>query len=210
MRIAILGGTGATGTHMVSQALERGHEAVVLTRDPAASGESVPRREVVRGDALDRAAVERVVAGADAVCSALGPRRGSPPDLLRLATENILAAMTANEVRRLVALTGAGVFATGDRPKPVDRVFTAVLGLLQRRLLQDSVAMVDRITASDRDWVVVRAPRLVDGPRISDFYVGPVGPSSGTRATRATVAAFMLDQLVSDTHLRSLPVVTTG
>ncbi len=210
MRIAIVGGTGATGAQLVSQALERGHEVVARARDPGAFGESVPRREVVRGDALNRDAVDRAVAGADAVCSALGPRRGSPPDLLRRATENILAAMTAHDVRRVVALTGAGVFAAGDRPKPVDRVFTTALGLLQRRLLRDSEAMVERITASDRDWVVVRAPRLVDGPRLDGYYVGPVGPSSGTRATRATVAAFMLDQLESDTHLRSLPVVTTG
>ena len=208
MNIALLGGTGATGSHLIDQALERGHHVRALARDPQALGGRPAGLEVVRGDALDGGAVREAVSGAEAVLSVLGHRRDSPPDLLRRATGHVVAAMRATGARRLVVLTGAGVRDPSDRPKPVDRAFGVALRLVSRKLLEDSVKMAEAIRAGDLEWVIVRAPRLTEGPRGVDAYVGPVGPASGTRAARATVAAFMLDQLETDAHLRTSPVVT--
>ena len=105
-------------------------------------------------------------------------------------------------------LTGAGVRAPDDRPKPVDRVFGAVLGVVGRTLLRDSQAMVALVRSSDLEWVVVRAPRLTNAPPSGELYAGPIGPGSGTKVSRADVAAFMLDQLGPEARLRELPAVT--
>ncbi len=209
MRLAILGGTGATGRRLIPLALERGHTVRALARDPAAltpfAGTGL---EVVPGDATDAAAVDRLVAGTDAVLSALGHRRDTSGDVLATAARHTVAAMRAHGARRLVVLTGAGVPAEGDRPKPVDRVFAVLLGLVQRGLLADSKAMVDVVRSSGLEWVVVRGPRLTDGPPTGDVYVGPVGPDSGVKVARADVAAVMLDQLGPEARLGTLPVVT--
>jgi uncharacterized protein YbjT (DUF2867 family) len=213
MRIAILGGTGGTGRQLIPLAVQRGHTVRALARTPAAlsgvAGSGTPSLEVVPGDATDPAAVDGLVAGCDAVLSALGHAKGSPPDVLARGTENVVAAMRAHGARRLVVLTGAGVRAEGDRPKPVDSVFATLLGVVQRSLLQDSKAMVQVVRASDLDWVVVRGPRLTDDPPSGDLYVGPVGPDSGVKAARADVAAFMLDQLETDANLGTLPAVSS-
>ncbi len=174
----------------------------------ALAGLAHERLEVVAGDATDPAAVDRLVAGTEAVLSALGHAKGSPPDVLRTATGHALAAARAHGARRLVVLTGAGVRAPDDRPKPVDRVFGALLAVVDRRLLRDSQAMVALVRASNLEWVVVRAPRLTDEPPAGDVYVGPIGPRSGTKVARADVAAFMLDQLGPGARLRELPAVT--
>src|SRR5580658_2146284 len=68
MLIAILGGTGGIGGHVLSWALDAGHPVRALARRP----EALPRRDsltVVRGDALDAAAVAETIAAAGAARS---------------------------------------------------------------------------------------------------------------------------------------------
>jgi hypothetical protein len=76
----------------------------------------------------------RAVAGSEAVISILGPAKGAPPDLLRRAGANIAAAMRQEGVRRVLALTGAGIGAPGDPTSLGRSVMTSLLRLLARLL----------------------------------------------------------------------------
>ena len=193
MKLSIFGGTGRTGRVLVRQALEARHDVRVLARRPAVLEELAhDRLSVVEGDVRDEAAMAEALAGAEAALSTLGPPRGSSDDLLRSAARSIVAGKASTATRRLVWLTGAGVRHEHDEPKLVDRAFVAALKLTQRRLLEDSIAAVEAIRASDLDWTIVRAPRLVDGPGSGDLRVGLVDGDSGTKASRAEVTAFML------------------
>ena len=72
MRLAIFGATGRIGGHLLSWAVDAGHDVYVLARSP----EALRPRDgltVTGGDVLDPAAVAAVISGADA---ALGPVRG--------------------------------------------------------------------------------------------------------------------------------------
>ena len=209
MRLAIFGATGRTGRHLLEQALEAGHEVRALARDPQRLPDGARAVDVVEGDALDAAHVAKTIAGTEAVLSALGHARDSPPDLLTRFTENAIAAMLEEGPRRLVVLTGAGVRDEHDEPKLVDRAYGATLKLTSRKLLDDSTAMVRRLEESDLDWVVVRAPRLVEGPRTDGYNVGFVGRLSGVRANRGEVADFMLRQIEGDAWLGRAPLVSS-
>jgi putative NADH-flavin reductase len=73
---------------------------------------------VIRGDALDAAAVAETIAGADAVVSALGPRGAKSESLLAGAAANIVAAMDKTGARRLVCVAVAAaacVSSAGSR-----------------------------------------------------------------------------------------------
>ncbi len=79
-RIMVLGATGKTGTQIVRQALESGHDVAALVRDPARLAINDPKLKVVTGDVLDAASVERGLAGGyDAVISALGVFHSGAP-----------------------------------------------------------------------------------------------------------------------------------
>ncbi len=185
-----------------------GHEVRALVRDPSKLPVTHGRLAVVRGDVLDRPKVEEVVAGVDAVLSALGQTKGSPKDVQTRGTENIVAAMEGHGVRRLVSLTGAGVPDARDEPKIADRAITFLLKRLQPDVLEDGVRHAEVIKASGLEWVIVRGPRLTEGSRKGEYRVGMVGKNSGTQISRADLAEFMLDQLTTDTHLRQMPVVS--
>lgn len=208
MRVAIFGASGRTGRPLVEQALAAEYDVRVLVRDPSRFPVRHGRLAVIRGDVLDAAKVNEAVAGTDAVLSALGHTKTSPKDVQTRGTENIVAAMKKHGVRRFVSLTGAGVRDPRDEPKLVDRAITFLLERLQPDVLQDGVRHSEVIKRSDLDWVIVRGPRLTEGPRKGEYRVGTVGKNSGTRISRADLAEFMLGQLTTDTHLRQMPMVS--
>jgi putative NADH-flavin reductase len=208
VRVVIFGASGRTGRPLVEQALAAGHEVRALVRDPSKLPISHGRLAVVRGNVLDAAKVEETIAGTDAVLSALGQTKGSPKDVQTRGMENIVAAMKRHGVRRLVSLTGAGVRDPRDEPKLVDRAITFLLRRLQPDVLEDGVRHAEVIKASGLEWVIVRGPRLTEGPKKGEYRVGMVGKNSGIRISRADLADFMLKRTTDDAHLRRMPVVS--
>ena len=209
MKIAIFGAAGKVGRHLLDQALERGDEVSVLVRDT--SKLTIQRHEglkVVQGDVLDPKDVEKAVVGTGAVLSALGHTKTSSKDVLTEGTKNIVAAMNKHGVRRLVTLTGAGVRDPKDEPKLVDRVIGSLLKLLQKDLFEDSIGRARVIKESQLEWVIVRAPVLVEGEKKGEYRIGYVGKESGTRLSRADLADFMLKQTTNDTYLHRAPVIS--
>ena len=76
MKVAVIGATGRTGQAMLAELLKRGYD-VVLVRDPAKLGDTADKVQVVQGSSTDRSAMSQLVAGTDAVLSALDPRARS-------------------------------------------------------------------------------------------------------------------------------------
>ena len=71
MKLLIVGATGGTGRHLVTQALERGHQVTALVRRPSRA-EPRPGLTSAVGDVLDPGSLDRVMQGQEAVLSALG------------------------------------------------------------------------------------------------------------------------------------------
>ncbi len=93
MKLAVLGATGSVGRELVTQALAAGHEVTALVREQPKPGEIDDRVALVLADAKSAEAVERTVAGSDAVVSALGHAKGAPDHILARATTNVIAAL---------------------------------------------------------------------------------------------------------------------
>lgn len=103
MRLAVTGGTGFVGSHLVGAALAAGHEVVALTRreQPLRAGLTW-----VAGDLHDRAALERLVDEADAVIHVAGVISAHGAEAFNKGnvqgTLAMLAAATAGGLRRFV------------------------------------------------------------------------------------------------------------
>lgn len=207
MKVAIFGGTGKTGQHLVQQALAAGHEVIALARSPARMTVQHENLTVVQGDLLDSARVEQAIAQADAVLSVAGPADNQPTFTISRGMDHILAAMQRHGVRRLIISAGAGVRDPRDRPKLIDRFFGALLNIVSKNVVADMKQAVEKVRASDRDWTVVRVPMLTDQPAQGTLKAGYVGDIS-PRLARADMAAFMLQQLESDTYVRKAPAIS--
>ncbi|MEP7188563.1 MAG: SDR family oxidoreductase [Roseiflexaceae bacterium] len=208
MKIAVFGATGRAGQHLVEQALAAGQEVVALVRTPAKLKISDARLSVIQGDVQDSAKVEQTIAGVDGVVSVLGPASNAPTFEISKGMQHILAAMSKHGVQRLVISAGAGVGDPNDAPKLIHKAINALLKLLAGNVYEDMKRTVATVRASDRDWVIVRVPRLTDDPKSGKLQVGYVGKGMGMQIGRADMTDFMLKQLASDTYLRKAPAIS--
>jgi putative NADH-flavin reductase len=210
MKLALIGATGGTGHALLHQALERGHRVVAVARRPEAITTKHDQLSIAKGDVMDRASLERAFVGVEAVLSALGVvgmrAMLRPVSLYSEGGRNIIKAMQTAGVRRILAVTSGGV---EDDDPSFEWFYKRVLKptILQRAY--DDMKIFEReLMATDLAWTLVRPTALTDGPRTRAFRVSPrLSPPGGTKISRADVAAFMLDALENETHLRATPTL---
>lgn len=147
MKLAITGGTGFVGSHLIDAAAAGGHEIQALTRRGQA-----PRPGIVwvRGDLEDRDAVRRLVEDVEAVIHVAGAINA--PDAAGFEAGNVtgtlamLAAATASGVQRFVHVSSLAA------REP------------QLSLYGASKARAEELVGrSGLDWAIVRPP-AVYGP----------------------------------------------
>ena len=208
-RILIIGATGGTGRQLVKQALERGYAVTALVRDPSRLQIDHPKLTVARGDVLDPAAVDAAVRGQGAVLSALGHKRFFyPTRILSEGTRNILGAIEAHGVPRLICETSLGI---GDSAGRMGLNYTFfVIPLILPFYFWDKTRQERLIAGSGVEWVIVRPGVLTNGEARGRYRHGRgVGSFLRTvRIARGDVASFMLDQLASDSYLGTAPGVS--
>jgi uncharacterized protein YbjT (DUF2867 family) len=203
-RILIVGATGGTGRQLLTQALARGYTVTALVRDPSKLQLDHPKLVVVQGNVLDAGSVEEAVRDQDAVLCALGHKRFLPPThILSEGTRNILRAMETHGVRRLVCETSLGI---GDSAGRMGLSYTFfVIPLILPFYFWDKTRQERLIAGSEVEWLIVRPGVLTNREGRGRYRHGRgVGSFLLTvRISRADVADFMLEQLVSDTYLRT-------
>ncbi|MGE0405707.1 MAG: NAD(P)-dependent oxidoreductase [Candidatus Korobacteraceae bacterium] len=206
MKVLVLGATGSVGRLLVEEVLRRGYEVSALVRNPERLGPWKDRVKIVVGNALDPEAMERAVAGQDAVLYALAEKSPGQTTLFSETTRILLNAMEHNKVRRLVALTGVGSGETkGHGGFLYDRIY---FPLFTRRIYEDKDRQEALIRKSSLEWIIVRAAVFREGKARSEFQaVTDVRGVTLRRIARREVAKFMVDQLTDDQFLGKTPFI---
>ncbi len=164
--VLVTGASGFVGSHLLPELLGAGHRVVALVRSPA-SGEKVTRRlpaalaanlELRTGDVDRPATLPAALAGVDAVVHLVAIPRDSNGGRQLLAvnldgTRNLVAAMQASGVMRLVHLGALGV---EDR---------------EELHYAKSKARAERaVRESGLDWTILK-PSLLFGPGDGFFNI---------------------------------------
>jgi len=212
MKIIVFGATGGTGKLIVSQALAKGHSVTAFVRNPEGLTPD-PHLRVIQGDLFDLATVVDAVRGHRAVLSALGARSRQKADILARAIPVMLEAMRQEYVTRLIVLGASGV--QRDHGKYQNALTNMAIWVAKKTLLKhpfvDQTAQERLLAASDVDYTIVRAPRLLDGPFTGTYRVLPDAlPPGALSISRADVADFMLQQLTDPRFHRQGPYIGSG
>jgi putative NADH-flavin reductase len=201
MKLTIFGASGGTGSQVVTQALDAGHDVLAVVRDPARLPVTHPNLSLVTADVLRPGEIEGAVAGRDAVVSALGhgtrpqDRKGAErATLCADSARSITTAMSHTGTRRLVIVSASGPFPDkGDGPL-LRYVAKPLLGrTVFKAPWSDLAAMEGVVRASGLDWTVLRPPRLTDNPLTGRYRTRrDVNLRHGLRVSRADVAHLAL------------------
>ncbi|MEE6263493.1 NAD(P)-dependent oxidoreductase [Plantactinospora sonchi] len=212
MRTVIFGASGPTGRQLTTQALAAGHEVTAVTRRPDAV-QPRPGLTVVTADVTAPDAVERAVAGSDAVLSSLGvPLSPKPITVYSRGNTNIVAAMHRYGVKRLVTVSSS---VLDPRWRPTGELFfnNVMDPLVNRRMGRTAHEDMRRMEAivrdSDLDWTIARPSGLFDHPTVTRHRVEE-DVADGLFTARSDLAASMLAQLTDDRFVRrAMAVITT-
>ncbi|MFR9779622.1 NAD(P)-dependent oxidoreductase [Micromonospora sp. MS34] len=212
MRTVVFGATGPTGRRLTDQALAAGHEVTAVTRRPGAI-EPRPGLTVATADVADPGAVERAVAGSDAVLSSLGvPLSPKPIAVYSRGNANIVAAMHRHGTKRLITISSSVMDPTW---RPTGEFFfnNVMDPLVNRRFGRTAHEDMRRMEAivrdSGLDWTIVRPSGLFDHPTVTAYQLAE-NVADGLFTSRTDLAASMVAQLTDDRYVRrAMAVITT-
>ncbi len=198
MKLTVFGATGGTGQQVVQQALDAGHTVTVVARRPAAVAATGAELRLVRAELSDHDALRDGIQGADAVVSALGATSGGPTTVYSAGVGAVLAAMSAAGVRRVVAVTAAPAAPKSQKAWSV-RLADPIVYRFFGGHYADMKRMEAALARSDRDWTVVRPPRLTDGPATGRFRTAvDAGLPWAMSISRADLATAVLAAVTDD------------
>ena len=207
MNIVIFGANGGVGSNLVERALAEGHQVTAAVRNPAAIDLTHHRLDVVPCNVLDPISVDKATAGQDVAFCAIGTPSRAPTNLYSAGARNIVRAMRAHQVRRLVFLSNFGVL--GERARDLRGSLLLFLAKrIIRHTLVDHRRALDEIRGHVPEWIAVRPMALTDGPRTGRYRIVTDGlPSKGMRISRADVADFSMRQATGNDYLYKVPAI---
>jgi putative NADH-flavin reductase len=207
MKILIFGATGSIGRHLVPQALALVHEVTALARDPSKLEAKSEHLHVVKGDALDPVVVDTAVCGQGAVIFSLGrSNHRASTTMFSDATRILIHSMETQGVQRLVCITGIGAGdSRGHGGFFYDKI---IFPWFTKETYVDKDRQEAVIRESSLDWIIVRPASFTNGPQLGNLRALTDLKGVTIRSiARADTAAFVLEQLRSDTYLRKAPLV---
>ena len=154
---------------------------------------------------MDSDAVEQAIHGQDAVVCVLGSGKKLTGTVRSEGTHQIIQAMEATGVRRLICQSTLG---TGDSWGSLNFYWKYIMfGFILRHVFADHEKQESYVRQSQLDWTIVRPGAFLDGKRTGHYRHGFPGTdkSSHLKISRADVADFILKQLNDKTYLHQTP-----
>lgn len=173
LKITVFGGTGNIGKRIVTEALDRGHQVTIISRDPSRVTQKHERLSVKQGNVLEPAQVAKLVAGQDVVVSAVGADRANNPDyhIYRKAGESLVGALRTlgPKAPRLIVVGGAGSLEIS----PGVLLVTTIPDKYRAEVLGQKEALDYYRTVSDVKWTYFSpAGSIAAGTRTGKFRLG--------------------------------------
>lgn len=203
--IAVLGGTGYAGRHIVAEAVDRGHTVLSVARSVPA--ERVPGATYIEGTLLDVPGLVTQLEGVDVLVSAVAPR-GDMAGLVRPNLEALNNSLPESVRLGVIGGAGGSLVAPGG-PRVVDAGFPEEF----KAEALEAIGVLEDLQAEQtgRDWFFVHPAGAFGawnpGERTGAYRVGGdviVTDDSGESfISGADLAVAVLDEIEQPRHHRA-------
>lgn len=170
MKIAILGATGWIGSTIMSEALNRQHKVIAISRDAKKIEQTGVESHSL--DLLAEGGLNEAVAGADVVIAAVGGRAKGNHEMVVQTASRLLAQLPQAGIKRLIWVGGAGSLEVAPGIKLVT-VPEFPAEYKDEALAQGQALDVFRQSDSTLDWLFVSpAAEIFPGERSGKYRLG--------------------------------------
>lgn len=212
MRIVVFGATGIVGKAVVNEALQKGHEVTVLTRNARKVTTRHEHLHIVEGNVADKNVVRTILKDQEAVIQTLGiggKGDGKPTSIVSEANKIIMTEMEQMNVKRLIAIS---VIGAGDSLTFLPWIYRKlVLPLFMKwfqAVIDDKNRMEPMIKRSGLDWTIVRCTTVKERPATGKVNATLDGKGLKFSISAADMAVFIVNQLTDNSFLKQNPTIS--
>lgn len=214
LRILVYGATGNVGTHVVDEALARGHVVTAVSRDPAGITKQHQNLEAVAGDLLDKQSVAALIKDKDVIVTSIRGIIGNdkkPENALQyIAVTNIVQQLRdiGDGASRLIHVGGSGSLEVEPGVLWADKIPKVFLPKNLELEIQGQVLTLEYLrSVDDVDWsYATPAKNFTNGERTGVFRIGGDAvledERGKSRISRADFAVAILDEAELANHVR--------
>lgn len=194
-RIALIGASGAAGSRILKELSDRGHTVTAIARHPGNIA-TLPGVTARQGDAADQEGLARLLAGHDAVVSAVRFAASEPARLIE--------AVRASGVKRYLVVGGAGSLEVAPGQRLIDQPdFPAAY----RPEASGGAAFLELLRQErELDWSFLSpSAEFVPGQRTGTFRLGGdalLSNDAGSRISFEDYAVALVDEIERPSHSR--------
>ncbi|HDR4066582.1 TPA: SDR family oxidoreductase, partial [Bacillus anthracis] len=189
-KIAILGANGKAGKILVNEALEKGYQVKILTRNSTNTEKINKNIETIIGDARNFSTIQDLLQGCSAVINAVGQPKNESY-IFSTVTKHILEAMKESKIKRYILISGGSLNVTGDQKGIINKIGATLFKLFLPKMMQDKYKELQIIQNSEVDWTIVRLPFVIEGNGIGSIKESLVD-MPGIKIQNGDIAPFVI------------------
>ena len=205
-KIAILGANGKAGKYLVKEALKKGYEVKVLTRDSNNMTITNENIETIIGDARDFSSIRELLKGCQVVVNAVGQPKNESY-IFSTVTKHVLEAMKEFKIKRYIVISGGSLNVTGEQKGMVNKIGATLFKLFLPKMMQDKYKELQTIQGSDVDWTIVRLPFVMEGKGIGKIKESLVD-MPGMKIQNSDIAPFVITEINSKRYVGKCPFIS--
>ncbi|AAP26419.1 MULTISPECIES: SDR family oxidoreductase [Bacillus] len=205
-KIAILGANGKAGKILVNEALEKGYQVKILTRNSTNTEKINKNIETIIGDARNFSTIQDLLQGCSAVINAVGQPKNESY-IFSTVTKHILEAMKESKIKRYILISGGSLNVTGDQKGIINKIGATLFKLFLPKMMQDKYKELQIIQNSEVDWTIVRLPFVIEGNGIGSIKESLVD-MPGIKIQNGDIAPFVIKQINSDRYVGKCPFIS--
>ncbi|WP_439499358.1 NAD(P)-dependent oxidoreductase [Bosea sp. (in: a-proteobacteria)] len=196
MNIALIGATGFIGSRLLAELTARGHQVTAISRNPD-KVQAAPGVTAKKGDVFDRDGLAALLAGHDAVISAVHFTASDPATLL--------AAVRQSGVKRYLVVGGAGSLEVAPGKQLFD---TPDFPQIYHAEAKKGGAFLDLLKGeTGLDWTFLSPSALIQpGERTGTFRLGGdqllVDAQGKSAISAEDYAVALVDEVETPAHSR--------
>ncbi|WP_102275303.1 NAD(P)-dependent oxidoreductase [Cytobacillus massiliigabonensis] len=206
-KIAIIGGTGKVGRHIVSRAIENGYQVRMLVRNPERLTLRDDRIEIVEGDIRNTETIRILIKDCQIVINTFGQPLKEQP-IYSSVTENILEIMEDFQIDRYIGVTGGSLTIDGDRKSIINRVGAKMFELFFSNMMADKKKEWHILNNKKFiQWTLIRLPFIVESKEIG-LVKENLTDMPGTKITNSDIATFIINQIRNLRYVHKAPFIS--
>ena len=214
LKILVYGATGKVGTHVVDEALERGHIVTAVSRDPSRITQQHQNLSAVAGDLLDSSSIASLLVDQDVVVISvrgiIGKSKNPEDAIQRIAVEKVVNVLReiGDDAPRLIHVGGSGTLEVEPGVLWADKIPKLFVPKFLELEIQGQVLALEYLrTVTDVKWsYATPAKNFTNDERTGIFRIGGdtllEDERGKSRISRADFAVAVIDEAENAAHIR--------